>query len=190
MKIALDFDGVLANTMELWVDEYNRLHPSKKITMDDIDRWAFFEKENIALSFDHAFEIFDFCWRHSELINPNESNQRFKVNSLRQLGQVDIVTSVIKNKDKIKEWLINHSIAYASDIVFNQKKWELDYDIFIDDSPSNAEEIRKLGKICLLYNQKWNRDVKEDNQVIRVYSLDHVADVIKNKLHIPRKEGK
>ncbi len=186
MRIALDFDGVLAHTMELWVDEYNRLHPSKKITIEDIDRWAFFEKESIGLSYDEAFDIFDFCWRHSELINPNEADQQVKVKRLQKFGKVDIVTSVVKNKEKIKEWISSHGIV-PDDIVFTQEKWKLNYDVYIDDSPSNAEKIRDVGKICLLYNQDWNRDVKEDAKIIRVYSLGHVIEILNNKIFIPKK---
>lgn len=180
MRIALDFDGVLGHTMDLWVDEYNRQHPSKRITIEDVDRWAFFEKPEIDMSVDDAFEIFDYCWRHWEQIKPNEVDQDVKVNKLKKFGVVDIVTSVVKNKDGIRKWLTMHNID-THDIVFSQEKWNLDYDLYIDDSPHNAEEIRKLGKICLLYNQDWNRDVKENGKVIRVYGLDHAIDVINKK---------
>ena len=46
MKIALDFDGVLGHTMDLWVDEFNRQHPSKKTTISDVNRWAFLRESH------------------------------------------------------------------------------------------------------------------------------------------------
>lgn len=171
--------------MDLWVDEFNRLHPTKKSSIRDVTSWAFFEKDPFNISTEHAFEIFDYCWRHWEYIKPVEVDQDVKIEMLRELGTVDIVTSVVKNKDPIKKWLAAHNIK-PDNIVFTQEKWKLDYDVFIDDSPHNAEEILKenhmnnKNKICLLYNELWNRSVKTDNdKIIRVYSLNHAYDIIK-----------
>jgi len=65
-------------------------------------------------------------------------------------------------------------------MVFSSHKFDLDYDIFIDDSPDNALEISKNNKICLLYNQPWNRDVLETQNIRRVYNLYHAIDVIRD----------
>ena len=178
MKIALDFDGVLAHTMRLWVDEFNRLHPSKKITIKDIDQWSFFKKESIGISYDETFEIFDFCWKHWELLKPLEVDQGLKVEELKKLGKVHLVTSIVKNKESIKKWLVEHEIQ-VDDTVFDQEKWKLGYDIYIDDSPIVATEVDKVGKICLLYDQPWNKDIKDNKNIKRVYNLNHAIDLIK-----------
>lgn len=178
MKIALDFDGVLGHTMDLWVNEFNKQHPSKKTTIEDIQKWSFFESDPFNIDYKEAFEIFDYCWRHWEYIKPLEVDQWFKINELRKLGKVHLVSAVVKNKDSIRKWLIAEGID-TDEVVFAQEKWKLNYDIFIDDSPTNASNIKKEGKICLLYDEAWNRDVKTNGKIIRVYSLNHAISVIK-----------
>lgn len=178
MRISLDFDGVLGNTMALWVDEFDRLHPSKKANIWDINEWNFFDKSPFDINVDETFEIFDFCWKHWEQIKPIEVEQSYKINELRKLGKVDVVSAIVKNKDSIRKWLSAQNIE-IDDIVFTQEKWKLKYNYYIDDSPSNASKIKIEGKICLLYDQKWNRDVKTNGNIRRVYNLNHAIDVIR-----------
>lgn len=178
-KVSLDFDGVLAHTMDLWISEFNKQHSSKKTSIADVTAWAFFERDPFSINEKEAFELFDFCWRHWELIKPVEVDQWYKVEMLKKICKVDVVTSIVKNKDAIRKWLSMYDIK-PDDVVFDQQKWKLDYEVFIDDSPHNAENIEKEGKICLLYNQLWNKNVKETKNIIRVYSLDHAIDVLKS----------
>lgn len=177
MKIALDFDGVLSHTMQAWVDEFNVLHPSKKTTIRDVQEWAFFEKEPFSITYDEAFDIFDFCWKHWEDLRPLEVNQDWKVERLGTLGKLDVVSAIVKNKEGIRRWLATQKIP-TNEVVFSQEKWDLSYDIYIDDSPVNVYKIKKAGKICILYDQPWNRNVKTNGQVKRVYSLNHAYDTI------------
>lgn len=177
MRIGLDFDGVLGHTMDLWVDEFNRRHPSKQATIKNVDRWAFYEYDPFNIDQTEAFDIFDYCWRHWEQIKPIEVDQAMKVDRLSTLGNVDIVTAAVKNKDALKKWLSDKGIQYR-DFVNSNEKWTLGYDYYIDDSPMNAENIVKQGKMCLLYDENWNRDVKTNGQIKRVYSLDHAYDII------------
>jgi len=178
MKIALDFDGVLCHTMRAWIDEFNVLHPSKKTTIRDIQEWSFFEKEPFNISYDEAFKIFDYCWKHWDDLDALEVDQDWKVEKLGTLGKLDIVTSVVKNKEGIRKWLTEHKILF-NDIQFTQEKWKLKYDYYIDDSPSNAKHIKEEDKICILYDQPWNREVKTNGNIKRVYNLNHAYDVIK-----------
>lgn len=178
MKIALDFDGTLAYTQDLWVHEFNKQHPSKKAINSDVKSWGFFDKDPFNITTEEAFEIFDFCWRHWELMKPLEVDQGLKIEELKKLGKVHIVTSIIKNKESIKKWLTEHEIQ-VDDTVFDQEKWKLGYDIYIDDSPIVAKEVDKVGKICLLYDQLWNRDVKDNKNIKHVYNLNHAIDLIK-----------
>ena len=177
MKIALDFDGVLAHTMGLWVDEFNRRHPSKKTVITDVKKWSFFQYEPFSITYDEAFDIFDYCWRHAEYIKPLETDQNFRIEELKELGTVDIVTSIIKNKDNIRKWLSTYELK-PNDIIFNEEKWNLDYDIFIDDSPVNAAHFIEKGKINVLYDQPWNRECSGSG-IFRIYNLYHAHEIIK-----------
>jgi len=176
MKIAVDFDSVLADTMKLWVFEYNKQYPSKKITIKNINIWNFFDNPEINLTKEEAFVIFDFCWRHWEFLKTMERNLGTKLERLSTLGHVDIVTAVSKNKDSVRKWLIKKNIP--NEAVFSDEKWNLKYDYYIDDSPTVAEKVSKMGKICLLMDQPWNREVKTNGKVKRIYSLSHAYDFI------------
>jgi len=179
MKIAVDFDNVLADTTKLWVFEFNKHYPTKKMTIKDVNIWDFYKKPEINLTKDEAFVIFDFCWRHWEFLKTMERNLWFKMGQLDTLGKVDVVTAVSKNKDAIRKWLARKDIQ--NEVVFSNEKWNLKYDYYIDDSPTVAAEVSKLGNTCLLMDQLWNRSVKTNGKVKRVYSLGHAYDIIKAK---------
>ncbi len=77
-----------------------------------------------------------------------------------------------------------HKIKYDH-IIFEENKEELDYNIFIDDSPVNAKKIFDSGKSILLYNQPWNVNVTpqstESAHLIRVYDLDHTIYILEKQ---------
>jgi hypothetical protein len=57
-------------------------------------------------------------------------------------------------------------------------KADLDYDVFIDDSPLNAEQFLKNNKKVILYSQPWNQHVPE-NKIHRVSNLLEAIEKIK-----------
>lgn len=187
MKIALDFDGVLSHTMKSWVRICNGLNNNvKPLTMRDIDVYEFFNKWDMTLK--ECFEIFDIAWSEWEKLEPLEQDIGQKTHILCNLGKTDIVTNVTKKwQESIRMWLKCQGVEY-SELVFSRDKWELNYDVYIDDAAHNAERIVEAGNICLLYNQPWNRHIntkdgyKYNNggQIYRVYSLYHAIDVIKD----------
>ena len=186
MKIALDFDGVLAHTMKSWVRICNEMDNGvKHLTVRDIDRWSFFKKWN--MSIDDAFVIFDKAWSEWEELESLEQDIYQKTHMLCNLGQTDIVTNVSEKwRSAVLKWLSFYKVEYNK-LIFSKEKWKLDYDIYIDDSPSNADKIIRAGKICLLYNQPWNRGVIEkesniefDGTTYRIYSLYNAIDMIRD----------
>lgn len=164
-KIALDFDNVLADTMNVWIKYYNDIY-KKSLTKQDIKRWEFWIDLGIPEA--EAFKIFDKVWSDLEKLPLLEKGAEVIIKQLATIAEIDIVTAV---KTKIKTWLDLNGIVY-NDIVYGYKKTHLEYSIFIDDSPSLAEEISK-EKICLLYNQPWNQRIgKKNKNIIRIYSLN------------------
>lgn len=190
MKIALDFDGVLSHTMKRWVAVYNT-KPNKhaEISTRDIDKWAFFE--NWGMNLEEAFGIFDECWRDWEKLEPLEPDQWQKTKMLCNLGEMDIVTAVTeKYLPNIETWARCKGLHYNK-LIHSNSKQDLDYDIYIDDSPKNILEIFDAGKVALMYNQPWNRHVEElqnhKGGIIRIYNLYHAIDVIREYV---RQNGK
>lgn len=179
MRIAQDFDGCLAHTMGRWVQVANT-RKNWHLTMADIDRWAFYEKWG--MSVDEAFSIFDECWRNWERLKPMEHDLNIKTAEMMELGEVDIVTSIdAKHEESIFEWLKFHGIKY-NNLVHRSNKHELPYDVYVDDSPINAQKLLDAGKIILLYDQPWNRGVGYSDggggQMKRIYNIRHAIDEI------------
>jgi hypothetical protein len=53
-------------------------------------------------------------------------------------------------------------------------KADLDYDLFIDDSPLNAEKFLEKKKNFFLYSQPWNRHISAETQ--RIFSLSDAVN--------------
>lgn len=56
------------------------------------------------------------------------------------------------------DWLDHHRIEY-DDICFLKDKSALDCNLLIDDSPANIAAYRDAGKLCLIFDQPYNRSV-------------------------------
>jgi len=57
-------------------------------------------------------------------------------------------------------------------------KADLDYDVFIDDSPLNALKILQHNKKVILYSQPWNKHIS-DNRILRISNLSEAVEKIK-----------
>ncbi len=69
------------------------------------------------------------------------------------------------------------TINYVS-VIDAPIKADLDYDVFIDDSPLNAFNFLKQNKKVILYSQPWNKHISE-NQIHRISNLSEAAEKIK-----------
>lgn len=188
MNMAVDFDSVLSDTIKRWIEIFNVHYTAKydnmQLSYNKIRQWDFYKNFNI--THDDSRQIFQKCWEQWDSLYPTEFMLSEKIEMLSKLcDTLDIVTANDKTNQKyIEKFLHKYDIKYGA-IVFEENKEELDYDIFIDDSPVNTKKIFDAGKSVLLYNQPWNRDIisKEKNNVFihRVYSLDHAIHFLQNK---------
>lgn len=184
MSIAVDFDGVLSNTIKRWIQIFNKDYSEKyklQLSYNKITEFNFYKMYNI--SHDDSRQIFQTCWEQLGVLEPTEFMLSQKTKTLSELYDgLDIVTANNSiNKKYLEKFLQKYKIKYDN-IVFSENKEELNYDLFIDDSPINAKKIFSYGKPILLYNQPWNQDViseKVDNaHLSRVYSLDHAIYIL------------
>jgi len=176
MKIALDVDGVLADVIKSWLNYSNTIRT--KISKHEITDWEFWKKFQIN-RFDFYAEL-SFCWKNWDSIPPTEENLSTITKNLSNLGQVDIVTAREKSTDSfVKNWLIYHNISYNNyvSVIDGPMKADLDYDIFIDDSPHNAAKFLKHKKKVILYSQPWNEYVSDD-RIHRITNLSEAEDKI------------
>ena len=188
MSIAVDFDGVLSNTIKKWIQifnqNYSEKYPKMYLSYNKIKEWNF--HKNFGITHDDSREIFKQCWEKWNSLEPTEFMLSQKTKTLSDMyNGLDIVTAITPtHKESIEKFLRKYKIQYDN-IIFSENKEELDYTIFIDDSPDNAKKMFDCGKSVLLYNQPWNVDTKnkQDTSIhlSRVYSLDHAIYILQNK---------
>ena len=56
-------------------------------------------------------------------------------------------------------------------------KADLDYDLFIDDSPLNAIKFLENNKKVILYSQPWNQHIS-NNGLFRISNLSEAIEII------------
>ncbi len=176
LKIALDFDSVLSDTMVRWVQLFNEKR-NTNLTKTDVVSWTFWN--DFGISIDEAFGIFEKAWSDWKNLPSTEDNIVDSVKKLANISYVDIVTDVRESHlQYIKMWLNDKGIIYENFVSSNGTKTNLDYDVFIDDSPSIAQKASQIGKICLLYDQPWNRKVT-GKKITRIKNLNDAYEFIK-----------
>ena len=177
MKIALDVDGVLADVIESWLIHSNKIRSS--ISKDEITNWDFWKKFKIN-RYDFYEELTS-CWKNWDSIPPTENNLSVATQNLSNFGQVDIVTARELSTDSfVKNWLKLHDVTYQNyvSVIDGPMKADLDYDIFIDDSPLNAIKFLQHKKKVFLYSQPWNQHISNQN-VQRISSLSDAVEKLK-----------
>jgi 5'(3')-deoxyribonucleotidase len=180
LKIALDVDSVLADVIVTWLKVYQQLH-SKHLKKADVNTWDFWKRLN--LSRQQFEDIFTEAWNKWEQIPPTEEDLAGKVEKLRALGIVDIVTGRSRETiPYVKEWLNQHNIGYEKfvRVPLNSFKGHLAYEVFIDDSPHNVIDAAGKNRYSILYDQPWNQDVSLHPNIFRVRNLSEAVQVIKS----------
>jgi 5'(3')-deoxyribonucleotidase len=180
MKIALDFDNVLADTIKDWITYYNRNY-HKKLTKDKITAYNFWGN-NLPMTKREAMEIFYAVWTNWTWLPPTEGYLVSKVENIQASGIVDIVTSVPESHIQyVGKWIKEHGIPHRRIVRCNSEdKVTLPYDIYIDDAPALARDCINgtFGrKQCMIYDQPWNRNINGNNTT-RIYTLAEAASVI------------
>jgi len=177
LKIALDVDGVLADVIESWLINNNKIRSS--ISKDEITNWNFWEKFKIN-RYDF-YEELSTCWKNWRTIPPTEDNLSIITENLSNFGQVDIVTARELSTDSfVKNWLKQHNITYTNyvSVIDGTMKADLDYDVFIDDSPLNAIKFLEHKKKVFLYSQPWNQNISNSN-IQRIFTLSEAVEKLK-----------
>ena len=178
-RIAVDLDGVLANTMESCCKIINSRH-STHFTVPSFDRWKAWETANI--SKDEFFRALDEAWFDWQTIPPTEEELAEKVGRLLHFSTVDIVTG--RSPETVtpaKAWLEKQGIKFKTFVRTDSgiDKVGLNYDVFIDDSPEVISALAsKPNGHAVLYTQPWNMEIKEMPKIRRANSWNEIPELV------------
>lgn len=126
MRIALDLEEVLADTISEACRSTDKLEPTDFDTWD-IDGYVWQVYAGVS----------DALWRHDPLsIPPVEPNLSEYTQAIGEGNTLDIVTARLHVDEYVQLWLDEHNIYYDNILSTKQPKYELDYDEWIDDNPS------------------------------------------------------
>ncbi len=179
VRIALDFDSVLSDTMRSWTCKHNQLYGTE-FSKSDIKSWEFWEDLNVDVT--TKDQCFQEAWRDWQNLPATEPDLDKKVEELSNFGDIDVVTNVDKNHlDYVRNWLENRNIKVQEIKHAGEEKIRLPYNLFIDDSPILAEDAEKNNKKCFVYNQEWNVHIQQSEHVSRIHSLTDAITEISEK---------
>jgi len=190
LEIAVDIDGVILDTMVIFCEIYNEIYEGskgfKKRTKEDVTSWQFNHDWNLP---DTAlWHIFDKVAEQLLFVPTVDPHASIVMRKLRSKFIVDIVTAreegdrdlLVRrlHKSRIMEG-VQYDALHIVDRHDFTAKIDMDYDIYIDDSPNLADGIREYkDKLIILYNQPWNKHIKEEGNIIRAKNWREVWKII------------
>jgi 5'(3')-deoxyribonucleotidase len=183
LKIAVDLDGVLAESMLVWCERANQEF-GIRLRMEDIDSWSWWKRTSI--SKDDFYRILDESWDEWQKIPPTEPKISEKVARIEKFGDLDIVTGRSKRTvEAARSWVDNQRVRYRRFVRVSgwRDKILLDYDVYIDDAPDLMPLISHSPTAWgILYERPWNRSVNDMPKVLKAKSWRQVPALLKQIL--------
>src|SRR2546426_8697894 len=110
LRVAVDVDGVLAETMESWIQTFNKLHGTR-FKLKDIDSWA--SRIKFGISKDEFYRILEGTWENWIDIPPTEPALAINVHRAEGYGILDIVNGRSQRTvPAVKQWQTTQGIKY------------------------------------------------------------------------------
>ena len=179
LRIAVDLDGVLADTMVTFCKILNQRH-STHFTVNSFVQWNAWRIAHITK--DEFFRTLDKAWFEWKNIPSMDENIGAEVGRIRRFGHIDIVTG--RSRETVqaaKAWLERHKVPYETFVrtASTKAKAELNYDVFIDDSAELMSLVASsLDNSGILYTQPWNRNADDMQRVFRVERWEQIPAVL------------
>lgn len=188
MRIACDIDGVLLDTVITFCELFNKKHGTS-YQKSDVTSWEFFLDWDIPE--DEIWDIFFQIYEDSMDTPFLDDRAPEIIKNLNSQHNVSIVSArTPQYRESVLEKLRFHGILqglhYNKLILLFHKPYDLkikqDFDVFIDDNPNLVEPIKERpDRILLLYEQPWNQNVDDAENVIRVKNWSDIEYYFKNR---------
>lgn len=164
LKLFLDYDGVIVNTIKCICDLYNEDFQYYKnfrhIDWSEIETWNFDElnctnREYINIYFNQPrfFQRIEYMPWASQIIE-----------KLKDICDITIVSAGYSPNLKVKEEWIKEHLPFCKFIGVNLKEYKdkshinMNEGVFIDDSVNNLETSNAAIKICFGDEYVWNKE--------------------------------
>jgi 5'(3')-deoxyribonucleotidase len=180
LRIAVDLDGVLAESMLVWCERASREFGTT-VKMEDIDGWSSWRK--FGISKDDFYRILDESWEDWKQVPPTEPGIARKVAPIEKFGDVDVVTGRSKRTEGAAiRWIKHQNIRYRHFVRVAgwRDKIILNYDAYVDDAPDLMPLVsRSPMSWAVLYDRPWNKDVPSMPKVLRAESWKQVPGLLR-----------
>ncbi len=153
--LGIDIDGTLADTVSVWLQEFERAYGVKAFKKDLVRHE--FSEVFTSLSHDQVIEIFSHAWDVYDRINLIDRDIPSIIDNLRDHFNISITTG--NPNPNVKIWLRKNGIAYDRFMHFPEKaeKQKADgVDIYVDDFHEVVKNVAGAGKTAILLRQPWN----------------------------------
>jgi uncharacterized HAD superfamily protein len=174
LDIALDVEGVLADSHAATAERSDVL-TEEHTPPQNYDMGG---QELI----DEYMHVSSNVWHnHNHEIPPMEDGLREATRTLSTLHNVDILTARVGQDEGVREWLAGYNIHYdrfiSTDHPQADKTEYGDHDVHIDDSPHVARDAAEDGRVVLLVDRPYNRDVTGD-RIERVSGVTAASELL------------
>jgi len=180
LKIAVDLDGVLAESMLVWCERANKEFGTR-LRIEDIDSWSWWKRTPI--SKDDFYRILDESWDEWSAIPATEPDIAEKVSRIEKFGDLDIVTGRSKRTvEAARSWVDSQKIPYRRfvRVLGWRDKIFLNYDVYIDDAPDLMPLISQNPTAWgILYERPWNRSVEKMPKVLKAKSWRQIPALLR-----------
>ena len=187
MKIGVDIDGVILDLGSKVCEIFNSLYDTN-YTKNDVKRWEFFRDWEVPEEI--IYDIFDKAYQQSSTIALIDNDAPHILEKLHKVHDLDLVTA--RNKkfeshlvDRLNFLEIRKGVQYGDLIHVEPKPYDakiaLNYEILIDDNPNLIKPIIIFPKKrLLLFEQPWNRNLEEKENVKKVKNWKQIEGLLIN----------
>ncbi len=189
MKIAVDCDDVLADSINLLKSAYNQRFEDK-ITQELSPIWQQWHQRLGKERTERLIEIF---WDPLFLSSVKPMKDAVKGIEKLTSQQIEIVVITSRSsstKKATQEWIKTHFKSQIKTIVHHQGKHftstikkaetcqQLGVSLLIEDNPIFIEEARALKLKTIIFNQPWNKHLSESSEIKRVLNWDELVELV------------